>query len=291
MTSTITVGLDGSDHSLAAADWAADEAARRGARLRLVHAWLWNPLDVAVAADPDVQQRWARSVLRDGESRVRANHPELDVVAELLAEDPVPGLVAAGAETDLLVLGSRGYGTVLGYLLGSVSLRVLRQATRPVVVARPPRTDDGPRKLDEVVVGVGPTGSRDRDVNPVLEFAFAQAAARGATLRAIRAWTIPPVFAWSPGSMMLADEAGGLEPRQRQELAEALEPWRKEFPQVEVVEHVEIGSAPEVLVSNSGRAALMVVGQHNPGARMRRVGSTVHAVLHHVPAAVAVIPS
>ncbi|MBH5333953.1 universal stress protein [Streptomyces pactum] len=289
-TGTVTAALDGSAQSAAAADWAADEAVRRGMSLRLVHAWLWNPLDAAVALDPDLQERWALGVLRDGEARVRTAHPELEVTTELLADEPVPALVAAGAGTDLLVLGSRGHGTVLGYLLGSVSLRVLRQATRPVVVARAPRPGEASRPLDEVVVGVGETGSRDRDVNPVLEFAFAAAAARGATLRAVRAWTIPPVFAWDAGSMRLADEAGGLEPLQRRELADALEPWRKEYPDVPVVEHVEIGSAPEVLVSNGGRAALTVVGVHDPDARLRRLGSTVHAVLHHAPAAVAVVP-
>ena len=43
MSRTIVVGLDGSPESLAAAEWAAREALRTDARLRLVHAWLWHP--------------------------------------------------------------------------------------------------------------------------------------------------------------------------------------------------------------------------------------------------------
>ncbi|WP_159062512.1 universal stress protein, partial [Streptomyces caniscabiei] len=37
----VVVGVDGSEPSLRAVDWAADEAALRGAPLRLVYASLW----------------------------------------------------------------------------------------------------------------------------------------------------------------------------------------------------------------------------------------------------------
>ncbi|WP_448316081.1 universal stress protein, partial [Streptomyces sp. CO7] len=38
----LVVGVDGSEQSLGAVDWAADEAALRGLPLRLVHASLWE---------------------------------------------------------------------------------------------------------------------------------------------------------------------------------------------------------------------------------------------------------
>ncbi|GGP34018.1 universal stress protein [Streptomyces abikoensis] len=288
MPGTITVGLDGTDHSLAAADWAAAEAARRGMALRLVHAWMWQPLDAAVAADADVQQQWAAGVLREAQERLSTAFPDLTVTSELVPAEPVPALLAEAARADLLVLGSRGHGAVVGHLLGSVSLKVLRQAVRPVVLVRPARLDEPGPTMDEVVVGVQET---EETGGPVLDFAFAAAAARDARVRAVRAWTVPPVFAWSPGSIYLADEAGGLEALEAKRLAEALRPWREKYPQVEVVEHVEIGSAAEVLLSNGSGAALMVVGRRLPGSHdFRRLGSVAHAALHHALCPVAVVP-
>ncbi|MFI6471212.1 universal stress protein [Streptomyces sp. NPDC050516] len=43
MLQPIVVGLDGSRESVAAADWAAREALRRGLPLRLIHAWEGPP--------------------------------------------------------------------------------------------------------------------------------------------------------------------------------------------------------------------------------------------------------
>ncbi|WP_327327606.1 universal stress protein [Streptomyces sp. NBC_01210] len=287
MPGTITVGLDGTDHALAAADWAAHEAARRGMDLRLVHAWVWRGTDTVYIGDRAMEERWVRNVLNEAEARVAKVYPDLNVTTELLVDDPVPTLVAEAARAEMLVLGSRGYGTLTGYLVGSVSLQVLRQATGPVVMVRGPRQTTVQQRFDEVVVGVQ---EAEEAGGPVLEFAFAAAAERGATLRAVRAWSIPSVLSWSPGSMWLADQAGGLEPLHKEILADALGPWRQKYPDVDVIEHVEIGAASEVLLSNSSRASLVVVGRRTHDTGLRRLGSVTHAVLHHAPSAVAVVP-
>lgn len=56
MNLPIVVGVDGSEASLRAADWAADEAALRGVPVRLVHASLWECHERAVF--PAAQERW-----------------------------------------------------------------------------------------------------------------------------------------------------------------------------------------------------------------------------------------
>ncbi|MFG3496526.1 universal stress protein [Streptomyces sp. NPDC047928] len=292
MTRRIAVGVDGSPESLAAAGWAAAEASRRGLALRLVHAWLWQPLDVPLAQDRETQARRAQGVLDEATAEVSGRFPALTVSSDVVSDTPVPALLAAAKDAEMLVLGSRGHGALVGFLLGSYGQQVIAATERPVVAVRAERPADRERAPEpgagEIVVGQ--QGGRE-DSEAVLRFAFEAAAARGATVRAVRAWSLPPLYAYSPGSMRLADEAGGLEPFERKALEEALAPWRQRFPDVPVVEHVEIGSGGQVLLSALSRAELLVVGRRVRRAPIgARIGSVAHAALHHAPCPVAVVP-
>jgi len=288
MTRPITAGVDGTEESLAAVDWAAREAVRRGLALRVVQAWRFQPYEALDAADPDTQSGWVRDALAEAVRGVTARHPDLEVATDAVAGETVETLVAAAAESELLVLGSLGHGPVVGFLLGSVGQQVIAEAARPVVLVRAGDRPTAEAAGREVVVGQ--QGEPD-DSAETLRFAFETAAARGATVRAVRAWTLPPVFAYSPGSMHLLDEAGGLEPFETKALAAALQPWRERFPDVPVIEHVEIGSAGQVLLSVAARAQLMVVGRRaHRTAVGARSGSVAHGVLHHAACPVAVVP-
>ncbi|MGV9246215.1 universal stress protein [Streptomyces sp. NPDC003710] len=287
MTRPVTVGVDGSPESVAAAAWAAREAVRRDLPLRIVHAWQWHSHDLAPSADREAQAEWARQLLTEARRTIAERHPRLTVTAEPHEGGPVDTLVAEAAEAELLVLGSRGHGALVGFLLGSVGRQVIAESAGPVVLVR---ADDraAPEAAGREIV-VGQHGDPE-DGAAALGFAFATAAARGAAVRVVRAWSLPPVFAYSPGSLKLLDEAGGLEPYERKALEGALRPWRERFPDVPVTEHVEMGSAGEVLLSAAAGAQLVVVGRHTGLPVGPRIGSVAHALLHHAPCPVAVVP-
>ncbi|MEV6836671.1 universal stress protein [Streptomyces sp. NPDC051133] len=286
MTRPITAGVDGTEESLAALDWAAREAVRRGLPLCVVHAWRYA--ESPATADRDTQYGWVSEGVAEAVRKVSALHPELEVSVDVAEGQAAQALAGAAARAEMLVLGSRGHGRVMGFLLGSVGQQVIAETTRPVVLVRAEDRPAAEAAGRDVVVG---QHGEPEDSAEALRFAFETAAARGATVRAVRAWTLPPVFAYSPGSLKLLDDAGGLEPYERQALAEALRPWRERFPDVSVAEHVEMGSAAQVLLSVAGHAQLMVVGRRaHRTAVGARIGSVAHGVLHHAECPVAVVP-
>ncbi|MET7288880.1 universal stress protein [Streptomyces sp. NPDC005573] len=286
MTRPITAGVDGTEESLAALDWAAREAVRQGLPLRVVHVWRFS--DAFAGADRATQQGWVTDGVDEAVHAVCGRYPKAAVTVDVVEGDAAEVLAGAAAGAEMLVLGSRGHGPVVGFLVGSVGQRVIAEVSRPVVLVRAgdePVAEAGGR---DVVVG---QHGAPEDSAAALGFAFRTAAARGATVRAVRAWTLPPVFAYSPASLKLLDDAGGLEPYEKQALADALAPWRERYPEVPVAEHVEMGSAGQVLLSLAGRAQLLVVGRRaHRTAVGGRIGSVAHGVLHHAECPVAVVP-
>ncbi|PZH16778.1 universal stress protein [Streptomyces sp. NTH33] len=298
MTRPITAGVDGSEESLAALAWAGREAERRGLPLRLVHAWRFEAHDAFDVGDRNTQRQWVRDGLAEAARTVAERHPDLTVTTDVVEDGAVDALLAAAAQSEMLVLGSRGQGALVGFLLGSVGQQVIIESVRPVVLVRagdepsPKLFEQGgpPAEAAGHEIVVGQHGAPE-DSAGALRFAFETAAARGATVRAVRAWTLPPVFAYSPGSLKLLDEAGGLEPYERKALAAALQPWRERFPDVPVVEHVEMGSAGQVLLAAAERPQLMVVGRRARRTAVgARIGSVAHGMLHHAGCPVAVVP-
>ncbi|MFE9255303.1 universal stress protein [Streptomyces sp. NPDC006879] len=290
MTRAIAVGVDGSPESTAAADWAAAEAVHRGLPVKLLHAWGWEPMDLPLVQDPAGEAARADVLVKAVETDLRRRYPQISLSVEVVSGTPVPSLLAAARDAELTVIGTRGHGALAGSLLGSTGQQVVAAAERPIVSVRTPAPgNELPTSRGGEIV-VGQQGGVEESAE-VLGFAFQAAAARGAGVRAVRAWNLPPIYAYSPGSLRLVDEAGGLEPFERKALQQALAPWRDRFPEVPVAEHVEIGSAGQVLLSAAAGADLLVVGRRARRSPIgTRVGSAAHAVLHHALCPVAVVP-
>ncbi|MFB7469637.1 universal stress protein [Kitasatospora sp. NPDC056184] len=300
MTPAVLAGVDGSPESTAAAHWAAEEALRRGAPLRLLHAWPWLTDGRASFAGPEDLPVAAQRMLTGAAEEVQARYPGLTVHTDVVLDAAVDGLVAAAEDAGLLVLGSRGLGGFTGLLVGSVSMAVAGRATVPVVVVRPtgeaaesgaepaaeaagePSQEAAPA---EVLVGVDATAPDDA----VLDFAFHEAAVRGARIRAVHGWDLPPSFA-VVGFLPSGTEMAQLQAAEEKSLAAALAAHRERHPAIEVVEQVRLGAA-RTLVEDSASAALVVVGRRRrPYDLGPRLGRIAHAVLHHAQAPVAVVP-
>ncbi|MFE9924827.1 universal stress protein [Streptomyces sp. NPDC005774] len=107
MQPVITVGLDGSPESLAAAHWAADEVEKRRLTLRLRHAWpLLVPETARVLSEADQHYR-ARRFVHTARAELPYRHPDLTMGGSLMADDAQNALLPTASESETRVLGSR----------------------------------------------------------------------------------------------------------------------------------------------------------------------------------------
>lgn len=139
--SRIVVGIDGSEGSKAALDWAVDEAVRRRAHLEIVSAWTVPPLVSLVEVGSTIKDgSWFEQVATDAIEPLVASIPADAVAAmdgmetEVVAGDSAATLIAHAKGADLLVVGTRGRGGFKGLVLGSVGLQCVLHAPCPVVV-------------------------------------------------------------------------------------------------------------------------------------------------------------
>ncbi|WP_382466438.1 universal stress protein [Streptomyces noursei] len=274
MGGSVLVGLDGTGNSEPAVRWGAEEAAVRHLPLRLLHSWLSQPWSVSLVPEDADRRRYGAEVLRRAEAVARDLHPGIAVEVEHVAEEAADALADRSGESTLLVLGSRGHDDIAGFLMGSVSLRVLGRAECPVVTVREEESAVGPGP--EVVVGVQEAGTEG---DAVLAYAFTTAAVHRADLHAVRARA--PAAAGDAEAASTAAE--------REVLAAILAPWCGKHPDVRVIEEVVGDRAVPALLGASSRAGLLVVGSRTHRTPMP-LGPVVLALLHHSRCPVAVVP-
>lgn len=282
---TVVAGIDGSQSALDAARWAADEAARRHDRLRLVHAFGWTT--ESMGGHPELGERrrdimleHARRDLAAAEAAVAAHAPGVPVESELVVGYPIGVLVRESRRVELVVVGDRGLSRVGGLLLGSVAITLASHGGCPVVVVR--GVGQAVEPTAPVVVGI--------DGSPVSElalaFAYEEAALRDAPLVAVHTWTdlvadpvIAPLLDWE-----------AIEVDEQVVLAERLAGWAEKFPDVVVRRVVTRERPAHALLEEAVGAQLVVVGSRGRGGFAGLVlGSVSHAVLHRSPCPVAVV--
>ncbi len=141
--SAIAVGVDGSDRSIAALNWAAKEAAVHGYTLRIVTAW---SIPITALSPGGLPAPYPVDELEnDGRAAqefviAKADIPAgVEIEHHIVEGGPAAVLIAASQTAELLVVGSRGHGGFTGLLLGSVGQQVTGHAACPVVVVRTPK--------------------------------------------------------------------------------------------------------------------------------------------------------
>ena len=245
----VVVGYDGKEHSQGALLWAAAEAARRGAPLLVVHAANYPGMKPgpgvlelepgALDADQEVTARGVAEALQA--------YPALQVAGATEVTSPADALTEASIDAELVVIGTRGYGRVVGALLGSVAFAVPARASSPVIVVKAAATIPPAAAGQRIVVGT------DGSAQAAAAVAFAADRA-GAVTAALE------VVACTGESAVTDREAA-------EAIARSATAWLREAaPDVAVTMRVEDGPADRVLVDASTSADLVVIGTRGRGA-------------------------
>lgn len=269
----VTVGVDGSDGSIAALRWADDLAARCGAALEVVMAWHYpyvTTMPGLIAAVPPAAEMDAatREVLAELVGPVPADR-RVDLVAWQGSATGV--LLQAAESTDLLVVGSRGHSALSRFVLGSTSMHCATHAPCSVAVVR----TETPPLPDDPVVAVAVDGSEDS------EYALRWALTEVPAAREVRAilshdeWVLDdPTI--EPG---LADR---LHREAAAELDRVIEKVGSDTDVARVVPIVVTGDPRTSVLQETAGADLLVMGPRGRGGVAGLfVGSfTTHALAH-----------
>ena len=133
----IVVGIDGSEPSAKALQWAIEYARRRPTVIDIVTAWTFPMVEgYAFTTTVGEVEKNAHALLNGAMSHVTEEDPEIVVRGETADGEAGPVLVNAAKGADFLVIGARGISGIERLLQGSVSAYCAKHATCTVVVVR-----------------------------------------------------------------------------------------------------------------------------------------------------------
>lgn len=277
----VVAALHGSPADEPVTDWAADEAKRLGAPLRLVSVvdpgFQLMPYEALVTATPSLAQQieeGARVLLDRAAERARARHPELDVAVAVVWGSPAAAVLDLARGAVRLVVGAPHKNQLERVLLGSVALPVVAHAECTAVVV-PAGTHVGP--VRRLVVGVDGSPASARAV----EVALTTAETCGATVTCVVGWHVEVqdgVVVTEPGSQRWA----AVEARHRARAHEVVDPAAARHPEVNVEVAIRHGAPSRVLLeacSELDADALVVASRGIGGFRGLLLGSVSRGVI------------
>jgi nucleotide-binding universal stress UspA family protein len=134
----IVVGVDGSNASRRALEWAVGEAEAHGNSVLAISTYLIPTMATAVPGS-DIQELADRcqKILATEISEASKGHSSVRIEAKVVEGPAAQVLIDASKPASALVVGSRGHGGFVGLLLGSVSQQCVTHADCPVMVVRP----------------------------------------------------------------------------------------------------------------------------------------------------------
>lgn len=281
----VLLATDGSDDAKLAARAAASLSGRAGAKLHVVHAWQYVPNPVI---DAGYYEEEGRRIL-DEQTKYVSHAGGVVSGSHLVMGAPVDATLdlANEVDADLIVVGSRGHGTLRRLVVGSVSEGLVHHATRPVLVLRggevawPPERvvigDDGSeaaKRAGEMASSIGGLfGARGVLVRAYPELPEADRVGRAFDPRAV-------------------DDALRRAERELHQRAEELGRLAGVRPRMEIA----AGDAAVALLENAGEEdetrTLIAVGRRGLGLAGRlRLGSVSNKVLRAAEGPVLVYPT
>ena len=223
-------------------------------------------------------------------ARSRLDRSGLEVTTAVLGGRPATALVEAARtmRADLVVLGSRGHGTIESMLLGSVSSEVVDHAPAPVLVARRP-------SIGQVVLAWDGSDC----ARAAATFLEAWPGLRGAAVRVVSVADIE--FPWwagfpagaAPQMVPMYVEAADAVRRVHADLARDMTGELREAGVLATAQSREGDPAAQIIAAAAAcDADLIVVGTHGRTGLQRLVlGSVARNVLHHATSSVLIVRS
>ncbi|MGW7381338.1 universal stress protein [Streptomyces sp. NPDC054794] len=281
----VVVGVDPDPTKRKALAWAADEAARRRVPLLLVHAEGVPTGGTTLEGPRASWEEWNRTLHTTGDEILKAavafveeRVPDTEVSGLLAEGDPVWNLREQSGRATVVVVGSRHLSRAKEVLASSssVALPVSAHADCPVVVV--PESEHVTQEPAHFVVGVDGSARSAAAV----DFAFEEAALRGASLRAL--------YVWQPGPFGIFDEHAAQMECHRV-LSETVAGRGAAYPDVKLNRELVIGHPVEELTEASAHALGLVVGTRGHGGFAGMVlGSVSQGVLNHARCPVITVP-